>query len=79
MVNEKHNSALLLKSLPLVFLVMVAVSPLQSQGDYQSFYTGSLRITNTGMYILGSWAIVNIAVWAYGLACAVINIKGMRK
>jgi len=79
MANEKYDTPLLLKSLPVIFLVMVAVSPLQAQGDYQSFYTGSLKINNTGMYILGSWAIANITVWAYGLACVLIYRKGMRK
>lgn len=75
MANGKYDTPLLLKSLPVIFLVMVAVSPLQAQGDYQSFYAGSLKINNTGMYILGSWAVANIAAGAYGWATATGDMK----
>jgi len=79
MASEKYNCPLLLKTLPLIFLIMVAVPPLQAHGDYQSFHSGSLRINNTGMYILGSWALANIAAGAYGLDCLLICRKGVRK
>lgn len=75
MAHEKENRSLLIKSIPLVILFMVVVTPLQGQGDYQSFYTGSLRINNTGMYVLGSWALANIAAGAYGWASASGDMK----
>ena len=75
MAHEKENRSLLIKSIPLVFLLMVAVTPLQGQGDYQSFYNGSLKINNTGMYILGTWALANIAAGAYGWATATGEMK----
>ena len=65
----------MLKSLPVVFLLMVAAAPLQGQADYQSFQAGSLKITNTGMYILGSWALANIAAGAYGWASTTGEMK----
>jgi hypothetical protein len=71
--RDKHS--LLLRSMPAVFLLMLAVTPLQGQGDYQSFYAGSLKINNTGMYVLGSWALANIAAGAYGWAVATGDMK----
>jgi hypothetical protein len=38
------------------------------QADYESFYQQSLNTNNSGMYVLGSWAIANIAVGAAGWA-----------
>jgi hypothetical protein len=75
MAQENENRSLLIKSVPLVFLFMVAVTPLQGQGDYQSFYNGSLKINNTGMYILGTWALANIAAGAYGWAVSTGEMK----
>ncbi|MDZ7633582.1 MAG: hypothetical protein U5L72_03705 [Bacteroidales bacterium] len=76
MTYEKYNSLFLMKSLPVIFPCYGGLStPLQAQGDYQSFYTGSLRINNTGMYILGSWAMANIAAGAYGWATATGEMK----
>lgn len=75
MADKKNITPLLLKSLPLILLVMVIVSPLQAQGDYPSFYGGSLKINNTGMYVLGSWALANIAAGAYGWASATGDMK----
>lgn len=75
MAHEKVSRSLLIKSIPLVLLLMVFVSPLKGQGDYQSFYTGSLKINNTGMYILGTWALANIAAGAYGWATATGDMK----
>lgn len=72
---NRDNRSLLLRSLPAVFLFMVTVTPLQGQGDYQSFYAGSLKINNTGMYVLGSWALANIAAGAYGWATASGEMK----
>lgn len=42
--------------------------PLTGQVTYQQFYGRSLNTANTGMYVLGSWAIVNMATGIYGWA-----------
>ncbi len=75
MAHEKEIRSIFIKSIPLVFLLMVALTPLQGQGDYQPFYNGSLKINNTGMYILGSWALANIAAGAYGWAAGAGDMK----
>jgi len=75
METSKDKRSLLLRSMPIVFMAMLAVTPLQGQADYQSFYTGSLSIQNTGMYVLGSWALANIAAGAYGWAVSSGNMK----
>jgi hypothetical protein len=41
---------------------------LSGQENYQSFYSHSLKINNSGMYVLGSWAVLNISMGAYGWA-----------
>ena len=48
--------------LPLLIIVL----PAYGQEEYREFYSESLRTTNTGMYVLGGWAITNIASGAYG-------------
>jgi hypothetical protein len=50
----------------LIAVVLIAHFQGYSQNDYQSFYDQSLATQNTGMYILGGWAIANIATGAYG-------------
>ena len=40
--------------------------PLTGQETYQQFFSRSLSTSNTGMYVLGSWAVVNIATGIYG-------------
>jgi hypothetical protein len=52
----------------LTMLAILISSFLFGQADYQSFYQQSLKTNNTGMYILGSWAIVNMASGAVGWA-----------
>ncbi|MFO7923665.1 MAG: hypothetical protein R6U58_08235 [Bacteroidales bacterium] len=53
----------------LVLLILI-LSPenIYGQNGYESFYKQSLKTQNTGMYVLGSWAIVNIAAGGYGWA-----------
>lgn len=51
-----------------LLILVISVSVAEAQNNYQSFYEKSLSINNTGMYVLGSWAIANIAVGAYGWA-----------
>lgn len=38
-----------------------------AQQNYQQFHAESLKNMNAGMYVLGSWAVTNIAVGAYGM------------
>ena len=75
MTQIKDNRSLLVKSIPAILLILIFASSLQGQGDYQSFYNGSLKINNTGMYILGTWALANIAAGAYGWATATGEMK----
>ena len=49
-----------------LILLLITVLPAYGQEEYRQFYSESLRTTNTGMYILGGWAITNIATGAYG-------------
>ena len=51
---------------PLLSLVLLMSVPVFSQDNYGNFYSRSLRINNTGMVVLGSWAILNISTGAYG-------------
>jgi hypothetical protein len=48
----------------LLFLMMAA--PLQGQSEYGDYYGQNLRINNVGMAVLGSWALANISIGAYG-------------
>ena len=57
-----------LKRIILLFCISLFVFQAEAQSDYESFYQRSQRNTNTGMYVLGSWAIVNIAAGAYGMS-----------
>lgn len=52
----------------LLFLFILFAGMVLSQNDYQSFYKESLKFNNAGMYVLGSWAIINISTGAYGWA-----------
>jgi hypothetical protein len=53
----------------LVLLILI-LSPgnIYGQDGYEAFYKQSLKIQNTGMYVLGSWAVANIAAGGYGWA-----------
>lgn len=60
-MNKNYNIRLFV-----VLILLLAVLPMYGQEEYREFYTESLQTTNTGMYILGGWAITNIATGAYG-------------
>lgn len=49
-----------------IFLLLITASSVYAQADYQGFYSQSLRNTNTGMWVLGSWAVLNISSGAVG-------------
>ena len=50
-----------------IFLVLVvSVSTLFGQGNFREFYQTSMSTNQTGMYVLGGWAVANLASGAYG-------------
>ena len=51
---------LLSAALALICLSVIA------QSDTLLFYKGSIKTNNTGMYVLASWAVLNLATGAYG-------------
>ncbi len=52
--------------LSLIMLLFLLLMPVLAQEEYRQFYSESLKTTNTGMYVLGGWAITNIATGGYG-------------
>ena len=51
------------------FLVLLFVAVpfiLFSQGDYRQFFAKSMSVNNAGMYVLGGWAVANLATGAAG-------------
>ena len=50
-----------------VFMFIFSIY-LMAQDSHSAFFEQSLKTQNTGMYILGSWAILNITTGAYGWA-----------
>ena len=54
----------------LFFLLFLSVfGSIFAGNDDGDFYSRHLQTQNTGMYILGSWAVANIATGAYGWNC----------
>ncbi|HKK67403.1 MAG TPA: hypothetical protein VJ946_04300 [Bacteroidales bacterium] len=49
-----------------IALALFLFNDASAQTDAAEFYSKHLQIQNTGMYILGSWAIANIGAGAYG-------------
>jgi hypothetical protein len=58
-----------------LFFLVIFSGPSEGQDDYQQFYSRSLNTANTGMYILGTWAIANISTGACGWS----KLEGERK
>jgi hypothetical protein len=52
------------KLLVLLFLSVPLI--LFSQGDYHHFFSKSMSVNNAGMYVLGGWAVANLATGAAG-------------
>lgn len=50
----------------IVLVLLLLPSTVHAQGSYADFYRESLRINNIGMAILGTWALTNISIGAYG-------------
>jgi len=68
MFNPKHyiSRSVLFKSTLVLSLLLLLSVPSFGQESFSDFYSQSQRINNTGMYVLGSWAIANLATGAYG-------------
>jgi hypothetical protein len=60
-VNNRQARAVSMSML--LFLITITLS---GQSGYDQFYERSLGTTTTGMYVLGSWAIVNMVSGVYG-------------
>ena len=50
----------------LVAALLLLSLTVSAQDSFPDFYTQNIKINNTGMYILGSWAVLNMATGAYG-------------
>jgi hypothetical protein len=55
------------KSVIIVLLVFGFVT-LSGQGSFNEFFKTSMSTNKTGMYVLGGWAVANLATGAYGWA-----------
>ncbi len=62
--NIKYYPNLKILLIPVLFIATFLLS--FGQNDLQNYYTESLKINNTGMYVLGAWAITNMSSGAYG-------------
>lgn len=56
------------KQIIFTFVLLLVSGYLFAQDDYTQFYNQSMMTSNTGMSILGGWALGNIALGAYGWA-----------
>lgn len=52
--------------LGIVLILLILPVSAQAQPAYNEYYRESLRINNIGMIVLGSWALGNISIGAYG-------------
>lgn len=50
----------------MVLLLFLMVGLVEGQSDYADHYGRNLEINNVGMAVLGSWALVNMSIGAYG-------------
>jgi len=66
LVKLKNHKMLNTKLAIFLVSLLIIELPVYGQEEYKEFYSESLQTTNTGMYILGGWAITNIATGAYG-------------
>jgi len=56
------------RKLLLLFCIAFFVVQAEAQTDVESFYLKSKSNSNTGMYVLGSWALLNMATGAWGMS-----------
>lgn len=57
-----------MRKLLLLFCIAFFVVQAEAQTDVESFYLKSKSNSNTGMYVLGSWALLNMATGAWGMS-----------
>jgi hypothetical protein len=51
-----------------IIILVCIFEVVSGQSDHHAFYRESQQINNTGMYVLGSWAVLNITAGAVGWA-----------
>lgn len=56
------------RKIVLLFCIALFAVQVDAQADYQNFYLKNQNNSNTGMYVLGSWALLNMASGAYGMS-----------
>lgn len=66
-IKQKMNSKNYVITISFFLFVIYSV-PIFGQNGYHDFGMQSYKIQNTGMYVLGSWALLNMASGAYGWA-----------
>jgi len=59
---------ILMKKIFLLIVFLIALVPIQAQGGFQQFFNESMSANRTGMYVLGGWALANLATGAVGWA-----------
>lgn len=57
-----------MKKICILVFFLITAGTLAGQNNHTGIYETSLHINNTGMYVLGSWALVNIAGSSVGWA-----------
>ncbi|MFO7851949.1 MAG: DUF6992 family protein [Bacteroidota bacterium] len=65
-LDQDKRKQFLTKSSLLVTLLLFTSISIFGQESFSDFYSQSQKINNTGMYVLSSWALANIATGAYG-------------
>lgn len=65
--NEQERTLLFRNlTIGLLLLLMAMPASVWGQSAYADYYAKSLHINNIGMAVLGSWALANISIGAYG-------------
>lgn len=64
----KKNDFFSLKPFFVTLLLFAAISVSAQYTNYTDFYQQSMKTNNTGMFVLGGWAIANIATGGIGWA-----------
>ena len=62
-MTHKNN---LLKIIPGSLLALIFLPAPAQDKLYAEFYQKSMRTNNTGMYVLGSWAVANLIIGGIG-------------
>jgi hypothetical protein len=68
MRTERVNGNRMARLTAILLLYTVYTAVAVAQDGQKSFAEGSMAINNRGMYVLGGWAVTNIAAGAYGWA-----------